>query len=264
MKKLVFIMVLFLVAGGLFSAQKALLIGNSVYKGITLSAPANDVALMANALGSRGFSVVTKYNLNLGQMRAVADTFAAQISAEDDVIFYYSGYGAHGEGSHNYLMPAGMDIGAVRYPDYDRLAFFINAYLPALKKARSSAVILESNRTWPLPDGKKLNLSFVWMGAVAKNQMLVYATLPDLPIPDETLETSYFTSHLAEEINAGAGSLNSVIAQLKNDLPKLTKNQLRPWSTNPLEPDLVFVEQEQAAPSVPFKSEIEGGGSISW
>jgi len=264
MKKLSFILVLLLLAGGLFSEQKALLIGNSTYKGRTLAAPSNDVALLANTLGNRGFSIITKFDLNLGQMRAVADTFAAQISPEDDVIFYYSGYGAHGEGSRNFLMPAGMDIGAVRYYDYDRVAFSINAYLPALSKARSSAVILESNRTWQIPEGQKLNLSFVWMGAVAKSQMLVYATLPDLPIPDETLETSYFTSHLAAAIDSGASSLNAIISQLKTDIPKLTNNQLRPWSSNPLETDLIFMEQEQAAPSVPFKSEIEGGGSISW
>ncbi len=266
MKKTLILSLILLLTAGLFAERKALVIGNSNYQRKTLLAPFNDSNTMATALGASGFEVTQANNLTLKQFQAVVDTFAVRLNSEDEVIFYYSGHGAHGTGSNNYLLPIDADPGVTDFYDYPAISIHVNTLLDKLKAAKTSIVILEASRQWMRIDGARLNLGFVWEGA-AENQMLVFSTGPDRIIPDYDLPASVFTSALAEKLNRSYVSANAIFTELTEELPKLTEGKYHPWFSGELKEDLLLYYPEQiylTPGNAPSPSEVEGGGSLSW
>jgi uncharacterized caspase-like protein len=89
-------------------ARFALLIGNEAYGSAIgrLANPHNDVSLLAQALKSLGFDVVTVRDAALGSLHQAVNTYArrVQLAGPNAVGFYYSGHGAS-DGSANYLIP---------------------------------------------------------------------------------------------------------------------------------------------------------------
>src|SRR5271157_494997 len=73
--------------------KQALIIGNSKYATGPLKNPANDAAAMDAALRNLGFEVRTVRDLDLAQMEAAIDEFAASLSSGSFAFFYYSGHG---------------------------------------------------------------------------------------------------------------------------------------------------------------------------
>jgi len=264
MKKALLISLMLLLAAGIFAERKALVIGNGAYANQTLTAPVNDSNAMASTLGGLGFSVTQANDLKLDQMTAVVDTFAAHLSPEDEVIFYYSGQGAHGTGSNNYLMPVDADPGTTDFYDYPSISLHLNSVLDMLKSAGTSVAIIDASRQWLNPKGDKLNLSFVWEGVEGENQMLVTSTGPDRVIPDLNPENSVFTQALVLKLNTFPESFSAIIKELTEELPKTTEGKYFPWYTGPLKNDLYLSPIIEKGIPDPIKSELEGGGSISW
>jgi tetratricopeptide (TPR) repeat protein len=92
------------------SKRIALVMGNDNYQHATVLHNARrDAEAIAKALQASGFTVVLKEDLTLEGMKAALRSFKSQVSAGDDVVFYYSGHGVQFGGT-NYLIP--IDLSA--------------------------------------------------------------------------------------------------------------------------------------------------------
>ena len=109
MKKVILILILFMLAPSIYAERMALLIGNKHYKASPLSNPLNDVNAMRLKLTQLGFKVTVKHNLNRANMRTVIRNFSTRLRKGDMALVYYSGHGAQVKGQ-NYLIPVNNDI----------------------------------------------------------------------------------------------------------------------------------------------------------
>ena len=265
MKRCIILSLMLILLAGLFAENKALVIGNSEYGEVVLASPVNNANAMRDALADKGYSVTYGANLSLSQMTAVIDTFTASLSSEDVAIFYYSGHGAHGSGSNNYLMPVDADPAVTDFYSYPSVSIHLNQVLEKLSKAGQSAVILDASRTWPLKDGGSLSLSFVWEGPCGEHQMITTSTGPDRVIREDSASFSPFTNAIVTQLSSGASSLNTIVRDVCENLPKLTEDKYMPWWCPPKFGDITFemsIMQKMEEPIL--KEELEGGGSISW
>lgn len=265
MKKTLILSLILLLATGLFAERKALVLGNAAYRNNLLSAPINDALAMRSTLEGLGFETSYAVDLGLKEMTAVVDTFCTRLGPEDEVIFYYSGFGAHGSGSANYLLPVDADPSVTDFYDYPAVSLHVNELLKKLSRAKSSVAILEASRIWTTDKGEKLRLSFVWEGVENENQMLATSTGPDRLIPDQNLNESVFTQALLERLNSPPASINTIFEELSEELPKLTDGKYHPWFSGLLKDDLLlYPALPLSLPAAPTPSEVEGGGSLSW
>ncbi len=122
MKKLLLILFLIVVAGGLSFAQQkyALVIGNADYTGIAkLRNSVNDANSVAAALESLGFTVEKVLNGDLDKMESAADRLKNRLSASKNTygFFFFAGHGVQA-GRDNYLIP--VDAANIRSENHLR------------------------------------------------------------------------------------------------------------------------------------------------
>lgn len=84
--------------------KKALLIGNSNYKGKPLRCPKNDVKAMTERLQKLNFKTISLVDLTLSQMTNAVDYFCSLLDNGMYAVFYYSGHGIE-VNKTTYFMP---------------------------------------------------------------------------------------------------------------------------------------------------------------
>ena len=81
----------------------ALVVGNSAYQNVTrLDNPRNDAVLMADTLGSLGFTLIggrAQLDLDKSALDAAIQNFGRQVQGADVALFYYAGHGVQVNGS---------------------------------------------------------------------------------------------------------------------------------------------------------------------
>ena len=101
-------LVLTLAAPAAAEKRVALVIGNSAYQNVTrLDNPRNDAALMAETLGTLGFTLIggrAQLDLDKPAMDLAVQNFGRQVQGADVALFYYAGHGVQVSGA-NYLVP---------------------------------------------------------------------------------------------------------------------------------------------------------------
>jgi uncharacterized caspase-like protein len=136
------------------SAEKriALVVGNSAYKNITpLDNPSKDASLMAETLGTLGFTLVggrAQLDLDKSAMDVAVQSFGRQVQGADVALFYYAGHGVQVAGS-NYLVPVGAN--PTREADVDFQMTDVNLVLRQMQGSgtRLNLVILDACRNNP-------------------------------------------------------------------------------------------------------------------
>jgi len=144
MRKIAVFCLLLLVAGLCAGERKALLIGNSDYSDLYLHAPANDIRLLGSRLTGLGYCVVLGQDVDRRDFDQLINQFANDLDAEnDEVFFYYSGFGAQLKG-RNYLLPVGIS-----YDDPDDINYYgltLNGIIDKLSRGKQLAVFLDASR----------------------------------------------------------------------------------------------------------------------
>ena len=130
----------------------ALVVGNSAYKNITpLDNPSKDASLMADTLGTLGFTLVggrAQLDLDKGAMDLAVQSFGRQVQGADVALFYYAGHGVQVAGA-NYLVPVGAN--PTREADVDFQMTDVNLVLRQMQGSgtRLNLVILDACRNNP-------------------------------------------------------------------------------------------------------------------
>jgi hypothetical protein len=130
----------------------ALVIGNSSYQNVTrLDNPSSDAAMMAETLGSLGFTLVggrAQLDLDKTAMDSAVQSFGRQVQGADVALFYYAGHGVQVAGA-NYLVP--ISANPTREADVDFQMVDVNLVLRQMQGSgtRLNMVILDACRNNP-------------------------------------------------------------------------------------------------------------------
>ena len=225
MKRILLSVLVLMLSLGLSAERKALVIGNAVYQGNSLASPINDSNDMESALGNWGFSVRKALNLNLQSMTAVVDSFAAAITPEDEVFFYYSGHGTRDDGG-NYLVPAGINMQNRQV--YARTAYSVNRLIQKLNRAKSTIILLEASRHWP-PVSASSAKFFENMAVHDSTVSVIMSAKPNTTVSALNPERSAFTQAFIQKFTQSEDSYNQTILSLQQELQAVPSRPINPW-----------------------------------
>ncbi|MDD2228184.1 MAG: caspase family protein [Candidatus Cloacimonetes bacterium] len=263
MKKLIIICILLVLVGSAFAERKALVIANSRYDGMVLTNAIADADSMQAVLQKLEFSVERYNNMKLGIMTAAIDSFAVRITANDEVVFYFSGHGTNAN-NVNYIVPYGANLSSKQ--EFSKTAYSVSSLAQRLKKAKSSIIVLEASKAWGVSGTKAVPKPFVEMAAAASNQVIVTSAQPEKIVQNSSLSYSKFTQCLTEQIGTSEEGFNTLFPLIVSAVQSQTAKLQKPWISGALKRDFHFVTHEMYIRwhRTFNKEDIDGGGSLSW
>ncbi len=246
----------------LFAERKALVIGNSSYAGMTLTAPQNDINAMSKALGSWGFNVSKRANLSYAPMRAAIDSFLVSLSPQDEALFYFSGFNGS-DNSNDFLLPAGSNPGTLRPSAANAIG--VRALMDSLAHAKSSIIILEASRTWAPQGSRAISKPLHGVGSKAPNkQVIIYPTTPDRVVPDLNAEQSVFTAAFINAMERAENSFLMTMPGLISEVMQSSQQRQIPWFAGSPGVDYRLNPNIYKGQGRYDILDLEGGGSLSW
>ena len=239
MKARLILITALLVASSLWSARRALVIGNSAYPGdAALANPVNDATAMAKALQDLGFEVQLSTDLNLRDMTKSISAFATTVQPSDEALFYYSGHGAQASGI-NYLIPIDKEIGSEEDLEWD--AYPAERVLSSLARADISIIILDACRDNPFKAVRSSNRGLVAMNARAGSQYIIFSTEQGKTAADGVGEqNSPFTSSFIHHITTSNKKIEDLMKDVSQEVRQKTNQYQTPWLSGSLLKDFYF------------------------
>jgi formylglycine-generating enzyme required for sulfatase activity len=242
------ILVVFVFVAGLSPAlaekRIALVIGNSNYVLISpLANPANDAALMTEALKGAGFEVVERVNADqLVIKRAIRDFGKKLRAAGADAVglFYYAGHGIQADGA-NYLIP-------VNAPVEDEADLEIEAVsgqwvLGQMESAGNALniVILDACRNNPFKRSFRSATRGLARMDAPSGSLIAYSAGPGRVAADGYGSNSPYTMALAAAMREPGLDLEDVFKRVRVAVEKATAENQTPWEESSLKGDFYFV-----------------------
>ncbi len=232
----------------------ALVIGNSSYQNVTrLDNPRSDAALMAETLGSLGFTLVggrAQLDLDKPAMDIAVQNFGRQVQGADVALFYYAGHGVQVSGA-NYLVPVGAN--PTREADVDFQMVDVNLVLRQMQGSgtRLNMVILDACRNNPFgARGLRASDGGLAQMRAPEGTLISYATQPGNVAQDGSDGHSPFTRALASTIRLAGLDIFQTFNQVGLAVKRETGGSQQPWvSSSPIDGTFYFV-----APSSPTSS----------
>jgi hypothetical protein len=232
----------------------ALVIGNSSYQNVTrLDNPRSDAALMAETLGSLGFTLVggrAQLDLDKPAMDIAVQNFGRQVQGADVALFYYAGHGVQVSGA-NYLVPVGAN--PTREADVDFQMVDVNLVLRQMQGSgtRLNMVILDACRNNPFgARGLRASDGGLAQMRAPEGTLISYATQPGNVAQDGSDGHSPFTRALASTIRLAGLDIFQTFNQVGLAVKRETGGSQQPWvSSSPIDGTFYFV-----APSSPPSS----------
>ncbi|MFC6592060.1 caspase family protein [Deinococcus lacus] len=234
----------------------ALLIANADYAApiADLRGPVNDVRLLEKVLTDVGFSVVTKTNLGLSDLKREVMGFLDSVDGNTVSLLYYSGHGVE-MGGVNYLLPTDFAAGPnMTAGQAEELSFDIaSAYARMTAKAEGSLniTILDACRDNPFaPLGKGIgsegglkNLTISAGRGKAIETLTAYAAESGQRAEDTlpTQENSPYALALAAEIPVVGQPVETVFRNVGSLVHETTQRKQRPVYTSGLMSEFFFV-----------------------
>jgi hypothetical protein len=237
----------------------ALVIGNSSYQNVArLENPRNDATLLADTLGSLGFTLVggrVQLDLDKPAMDTAVQNFGREVQGADVALFYYAGHGVQVGGS-NYLVPVGAN--PTREADVDFQMVDVNLVLRQMQGAgtRLNMVILDACRNNPFgarglrgADGGLAQMR------APEGTLISYATQPGNVAQDGSDGHSPYTRALATTIRQSGLDIFQTFNQVGLAVKRATGGSQQPWvSSSPIDGNFYFVApaaSAQPAPAAP-------------
>ena len=231
-----------------YAERKALVIGNADYSIRPLKNPLNDARDMTEKLGSLGFSVTTKKNLNRQAMRDSIRDFSKTLHTGDEALFYFSGHGAQ-IARQNYLIPLGNDI-----QDEDEvsdeavpLSFVLNKFTNAPSKL--NIIILDACRDNPFKSRfKSATRGLARLEQGIKGPIVAFAASSGGVSEDGNNTNGTYTQYLLHHLANPNITLNQMFNRVRADVNKATNGHQLPIEENGLLSDVYLLKQQQPEP----------------
>jgi formylglycine-generating enzyme required for sulfatase activity len=252
MKKIFVVSALLLVGMMLMATRKALIIGNSAYGGAAdlASIPINDAQLIDTTLRQYGFTVTKVTDANKQVMKQAIETFAQNLSADDEVFFYYSGHGVQVKGA-NYLMPIGHNIKTEADCEYE--AIDTGWILSSMDRAGVAIIVLDACRNNPYIKNRSSSLKgLAAMNTNNNRQYIIYSTESGQEALNGTGMHSPFVESFVNQINSTDKKIEDQMKDVKKEVLQKTNGSQSPTAYGILVEDFYFKR-----PAASAKAETE-------
>jgi hypothetical protein len=235
----------------------ALVVGNSAYKNVTpLDNPVKDAALMAETLGSLGFTLIggsAQLDLDKSRMDTAIQNFGRELQGADVALFYYAGHGVQVAGA-NYLVP--ISANPTREADVDFQMVDANLVLRQMQGSgtRLNLVILDACRNNPFgARGLRGSDGGLAQMRAPDGTVISYATQPGNVAQDGSDGHSPYTRALAATLRLPGLDIFQTFNQVGLAVKRDTGGSQQPWvSSSPIDGTFYFVPPAtQAALAVP-------------
>jgi TPR repeat protein len=223
-------------------ARVALVIGNGSYAANRLMNPRNDAGLMARALASTGFEVMTAMDASADAMREAISRFGNRLQEPGAVaLFYYAGHGVQIDGD-NYLIPLGAGIHSAE--DVTEYGVPLQSVMRTMQRSstRLNIVILDACRDNPFTAGAwTASVSGLAPVVAPADTIIAYSTGPGQLADDGSGDNSPYTAALASEMTQPGATLEDVFRATRRHVLERTANQQTPWEHSSLVSQFYFV-----------------------
>jgi formylglycine-generating enzyme required for sulfatase activity len=216
----------------------ALVVGNGDYAEHPLGNAANDARAMSNALGRRGFEVISYRDLNRVQMHAAVREFRQRLGEDGVGVFYFAGHGMQSDGK-TWLAPVDVDLAMpTRMPEQGIELQTMLGSMPVPRNGGASLVILDMclNGLAPAADMIKL--------PIPEQTLIAFATAPGKFAADGT-QHGVFTAALLNAIRAPDAALETVLAQASATVRHASGGAQSPWIASSLRPGFRFAKPSE-------------------
>jgi len=252
LRALALLIVVLAAAGSISNAQAAakrfaLVIGNGDYAGKPLSPlknPANDAALISQALKRAGFDVQLVMNADQRDMKRAVKAFGNKLTiagANAIGLFYYSGHGFQAN-NVNYLAPLKADLQDEVDAEFEAISVdWVLAKLEAANKG-ANIVILDACRNTALTRGmRSAGQGLALLTRTPNGSFISYATAPGSTAADGTGLNSPYTAAIAQQIVQPGMTIEQAFKNVRKAVVKATAGAQVPWDYSSLTTDVVFV-----------------------
>jgi len=238
MKKLLVVVLFFLMAAGVFAQQNsapqkyALVIGNAEYTGLAkLKNPVNDASDMAATLQELGFTVDKVTDGGLDDIEKAVIRLKNRLSVTKNAygFFFYAGHGVQSNGV-NYLIPVGANI--LNENSLRERAVSVQWTMAELNDAGNelNVIVLDACRDnpfdWARGRGGSRGLSVV--SNQPADSILVYATSAGSVAADGEGRNGLFTSQLLKNIKTPGMEVSELFRVTGADVSQASNRQQIP------------------------------------
>lgn len=250
-----------LIAAAAFPASAAkrvaLVIGNSTYQQAPrLTNPDNDAAAIADMFRVAGFTVISKHDVGITDMRRALRDFAITAQDADIAVVYFAGHGIEINGE-NYVIP--VDAVLERDTDVDDETISLDRVIRLLEPVRRlRLIILDACRDNPFSRSMKRSLASRSMSrGLAKvepamsNTLVAFAAKAGSTASDGDGTHSPFTSALLDHLTEPGLDLRIAFGRVRDEVMAKTGSEQEPFMYGSLGGAIVAL--------VPAKAEARPG-----
>jgi len=214
----------------------ALVVGNKNYTSATsLRNPINDANDVSSALRELGFTVITRTDLDLDELRYEIDEFGERLKSYDVGLFYYSGHGIQANGV-NYLLPTDADPDTERQVEYqavkmNRVLGNMDAYTN-----KTNIIILDACRDNPFTKSwtRSANDKGFKVASAPSGTLIAYSAAPGTTASDGVGRNGLYTGVLLTHIKKANVSINDMFIDVRSEMRRRYGSKQTPWESSSL------------------------------
>lgn len=229
-----------------YENKTALIIGNTNYKVGKLKNPVNDARDLSSTLEELGFTVITKYDVGLSEMKDAMREFKREITNKKGIaLFYYSGHGVQRNGV-NYLIPVDADIQyQYEVEDQSIKGDYVLRMLEFIKNPLN-IVILDACRNNPFPGSyRSADRGLAQPLVNPTGSIIAFSTAPGKVASDGIGDHGLYTQELIKAIEMPGLSIEEVFKITRRNVALLSNQQQIPWENSSLLGDFYFIPGER-------------------
>ncbi|MGD9977093.1 MAG: caspase domain-containing protein [Bacteroidales bacterium] len=217
----------------------ALVIGNSAYAGGQfLKNPANDAALMVEALKGLGFEVISRTDADKKNMERAIREFSEKLPGYNVALFYYAGHGVQVDGM-NYLVPTDAELN--RKEDCKWEAISVNFIVEEFEKYpdNTNIVILDACRNDPFRSWSRGGERGFKAILPTSGTIISFATSEGATASDGSGANGLYTQELVKQLQA-VQPIESVFKKTRVEVERLSNGAQSPQEWSKLKGDFWF------------------------
>jgi len=225
----------------------ALVIGNSDYASAPLKNPVNDVRLLKSTLGTLGFEVLDRTDLDAQGMRTAIRDFTTRLQQSPGSVglFYFAGHGVQFKGV-NYLLPIGNAYASET--DVEDLAVNAETVVRRIQEsgAKLSFVVLDACRNNPFAKTASRSLGMLVGGLARMNPpsgaLIAYSTAAGSVASDGSDSNGLYTQHLVRNMKVPGISAEQMFKRTREGVELASQNMQSPREESSLKgADFMFL-----------------------
>jgi uncharacterized caspase-like protein len=229
------------------TSRLALVIGNGNYPDAAapLAQPINDARALTGALRRNGFDVDVVEDASKDDMSRAIGRLKSRIKPDSVVMLFFGGYGVQ-VGRESYMLP--VDAVIWKESDVRRNGFSVESVLNLMKEqgARTKLVVVDASRRNPYERRFRRYSHGLAPISAPDNTLILTSATPGKVADDSSGQYSVLMTELLNNLNAQAGSLETVFNKTRVEISRASEGEQVPSVSSSLSEDISFGARETA------------------